>query len=162
MKTTRQIPSLLSIIIGGLLTLTACQRRTIYTHFQPVPIQGWNQDSVLAYHFTIDDTLSEYNILITLRHTARYPFQNVWMFVQEKQDSNVLHTDTIEGYMADDYGRWIGKGMNNYELILLYADNYRFTHSGEYLFTLQQGMRVEWLPGIEDVGLTISKNDGKE
>ena len=162
MKTNRQISLLLSIIIVGLVSLTACQHRTVYTHFQSIPVQGWHQDSILAYHFTIDDTLSEYNILITLRHTSRYPFQNVWMFVQEKQDMNIIHTDTIEGYMADDYGRWIGKGINNYELTLLYADNYRFLHPGDYLFTLQQGMRTEWLQGVEDVGLTINKNDGKE
>ena len=71
----------------------------------------------------------------------------------------LLHRDTIEAMMADDYGRWFGKGINRYELPLLYDAHRRFEHTGEYTFAIRQGMRTEWLKGITDVGVVVEIRD---
>ena len=86
-----------------------------------MPVSGWHQDSVLHYVVPVSDTLSTYDILLSVRHTTQYPYQNLWMFITEWQDSACLLSDTIECYLADDRGRWLGSGINTYEMPLIYT-----------------------------------------
>jgi gliding motility-associated lipoprotein GldH len=98
---------------------------------------------------------------ITIRHTDAYPYQNLWLFVDIEQDSLVLTRDTIECYMANERGEWLGGGLTVRELPLLYSDHYQFTNSGEYLISITQGMRNDTLIGIKEVGVKIIRNEQK-
>jgi gliding motility-associated lipoprotein GldH len=64
-------------------------------------------------------------------------------------------TDTIEFYLANDRGEWLGGGLTVKELPLLYRENHQFANSGTYRLTLQQGMREETLKGVTEVGVQI-------
>jgi gliding motility-associated lipoprotein GldH len=98
---------------------------------------------------------------ITIRHTDAYPYQNLWLFVDIEQDSLVLTRDTIECYMANERGEWLGGGLTVHELPLLYSDHYQFTNSGEYRISITQGMRNDTLIGIKEVGVKIIRNEQK-
>lgn len=150
---------ILLTIIG---VCTACQRNEIYNEFHSFSTDGWHQDSVLRYSIDITDSLAKYDILITLRHNNTYPYQNMWMFVDEWYGGLLLNRDTIECDMADAYGRWFGAGVSTFELPLLYTTSHPFAQTGEYVFTIQQGMRTEYLRGISNVGLQVVKHNGKE
>lgn len=111
---------------------------------------GWHQDSVLEFRFDVEDTLSTYQILINIRHTENYSYQNMWLFAD---------SDTIEFYLADDRGRWLGNGHNGYiEMPVLYEAAYLFERSGEQTMRIQHGMRDSLLSGISDVGVKVVKN----
>ena len=150
------------LVLSSLLLLTSCQRPAVYSEFREMPVSGWHQDSVLHYVVPVSDTLSTYDIQLSVRHTTQYPYQNLWMFITEWQDSTCILSDTVECYLADDRGRWLGSGINTYEMPLIYTTHHRFPHAGDYTFTLQQGMRTEELRGIRDIGLKIIKHDGEE
>ena len=83
----------IAILISSILLFAACSRGTIYSHYEAVPMTGWHQDSVLEFRFDVEDTLSTYQILINIRHTENYSYQNMWLFAD---------SDTIEFYLADD------------------------------------------------------------
>jgi len=153
---------LLLIILGAAAILTACQPERIYSEFHSISTDGWHKDSVLRYEINIVDSISKFDVLITLRHNAQYPYQNMWMFVNEWYGGLLLQRDTIECDLADSYGRWLGNGASIYELPLLYTSSYQFARTGEYLFTIQHGMRTEWLQGITDIGLIIEECNGKK
>ena len=97
-----------------------------------------------------------YEVQIIVRHTERYPYQNLWLFVDVKQDSLLLHRDTIESFLANERGEWYGAGMQLHELPLLYLENIALT-AGQYTIAIQQGMREDQLRGITDVGLKVIK-----
>ncbi|HRR62823.1 MAG TPA: gliding motility lipoprotein GldH, partial [Paludibacteraceae bacterium] len=66
--------------------------------------------------------------------------------------------DTIECYLADIHGKWLGSGVGNvFEMPVLYKQNECFKQSGTYTFQIIQGMRNEVLPGISNVGLKVEK-----
>lgn len=112
---------------------------------------GWHQDSVLDFRFDVEDTLSTYQILINVRHTENYSYQNMWLFADN---------DTIEFYLADDRGRWLGNGHNGYiEMPVLYEQAYRFAHSGEHTIRIRHAMRDSLLEGISDMGVKVVKNE---
>lgn len=153
----------IQVILCALVVLCcACNDRVIYNTFYSLPFEGWHQDSALIYTTEIADSTAHYEMLIVVRHTAQYPYQNLWLFVDEYAGDMLIYQDTVEATLADDYGRWLGRGINRYELSLLYDEQHRFTQSGEHSFAIRQGMRQEWLKGMTEVGLIIQQNNGKE
>lgn len=145
--------------IGGLLCAlsvlcASCQHRTVYSESRTLPLSGWHADSVLHYEFEITDTTAVYDVLLYVRHTQQYPYQNMWLFV---------NNDTIEFYLADQRGRWLGNGWGNLrEMPVLYRHKLLFSHAGTYSYQIRQGMREDILRGVNDVGVKIEKCDGKE
>lgn len=149
-----------TIIVGfvSLLTLASCQHNTIYSDYQSVATTGWHKDSILAYSFDIQDSAAIYQVLLHVRHTEIYPFQNLWFFTCLDGQR-----DTIEFYLADERGRWLGNGGNGLiDMPILFEDDYRFTNKGEHTLTIQHGMRDTLLRGVSDVGIEIQITNGKE
>ena len=148
------------ILIVSLL-LVGCQGDIVYTVFKSLPNVGWEADSSLCYQPVVTDSVVDYQMLITIRHTDVYPYQNLWLFVDIEQDSLLLTRDTIECYMANERGEWLGGGLTVHELPLLYSENYQFGNSGEYQISITQGMREDTLVGIKEVGVKIIRNEQK-
>lgn len=96
----------------------------------------------------------------------------MWLFVNNRPASDSTYyaldsaefakptaQDTIEFYLANDRGVWLGNGKNGLtEMPVLYEEAYRFAHSGEQVITIQHGMREEPLRGVSDVGVIVTKN----
>lgn len=142
------------LVFIGVLSGTSCQNKTIYSQVQALPLQGWAADSVLNYEVEITDTTATYDVLLFIRHTQQYAYQNMWLFV---------NNDTLEFYLADQRGQWLGNGWGRLrEMPILYQHAKRFDHAGIYSYQIRQGMREACLQGINDVGLTVEKCYGKE
>ena len=69
-------------------------------------------------------------------------------------------TDTIEFYLADHRGQWLGTGMGAWkEMPVLYRQALRFPRSGTYTYTIRHGMRTDPLRGIHDIGMRVEKRE---
>lgn len=165
----------IAILILTALSLVGCRTKEFYSHFEAVPLNNWEADSVLIYQWSVEDTAADYRILIEVRHTERYPYQNLWFFINKPHcvlkdrcvEGLLTLKDTIEFYLADERGQWLGQEYNGYfEMPVLYEEKYKFKEVGTYTMSIQHGMRTEQLRGISDVGVIISKNEelnhGKE
>ena len=148
-------------LFGLLLLLSSCGHSVAYNAFVSLPMEGWHEDSVLSYDVCVADSTIDYDILIVVRHTNKYAYQNLWLFVDIEKDSVSLRRDTIECYMANERGEWLGGGLSIHELPLLYSDSYQFANSGEYNISITQGMREDTLIGIKEVGVKIIRNEQK-
>lgn len=135
--------------------LVSCGREIVYKQFQSLPLEGWHCDSALEYTFAIADSVASYEVQLIVRHSTQYPYQNLWFFTEEWYGNMLLHSDTIECFLADEYGRWQGAGISTYTMPLLYYPSHTFPCTGEYKLVIKQGMRSEWLQGIEDVGVEV-------
>ena len=155
-----KIKSIICPLWIGLCTaffLTNCRRDIVYSQFVSIPSEKWQIDSVAHFEYAITDTDNDYRMLVYVRHTERYPYQNMWLFVGDS-----LHRDTIEFYLADDRGKWLGNKHHGFiEMPVLLEENYHFADTGKYFLTVQHGMRDSILRGVTDIGLEIIKN-GKE
>ena len=133
--------------------LPACKNKPVYMHFETLPTEGWHADSLCTFTWAPEDTTNTYQILFHLRHTNAYPYQNLWLFVT-RSEGNRSVCDTLEIYLADDRGTWLGNGRNGLiSMPVLYDDNYR-PHDTLTL-SICQGMRDTMLRGVRDVGVEI-------
>lgn len=140
------------------MLLLSCQSGVIFTEFQSLPLCGWEADSVRVFSPNLTDSIGDYQMQIMLRHTDRYAYQNLWLFVDIKCDSICLRRDTIEVMMANDHGEWYGQGTSKYTLPIIYLEQIPL-QGGDYQIVVQQAMREDTLRGINDVGLKVIRNN---
>jgi gliding motility-associated lipoprotein GldH len=68
----------------------------------------------------------------------------------------VVLRDSIEFYLADQRGKWLGSGVGAIvEMPVLYKQNVRFEQKGTYRYEIGHGMREDVLIGINDIGIRI-------
>lgn len=152
---------LLHIFLLGMVVaaFSACNSDIVYSHFSPISSSKWHIDSVAHFDFTVEDATPDYRVLVYVRHTERYPYQNMWLFVDDG-----LYRDTLEFYLADDRGQWLGDRKHGFiEMPVLLEENKHFADTGVYHYSIQHAMRDTLLRGVTDVGLEIRRvNSGKE
>lgn len=143
------------LMLIGCLAFTSCQTDVVYSQFHPISSEQWHADSIVRFDYTIEDTTLDYRILLYVRHTERYPYQNMWLFVD-----NGEMVDSIEFYLADDRGQWLGDKHNGIiEMAVLMEESKHFSDTGTYYMKVQHGMRDTLLRGVSDVGLEIVRNN---
>ena len=107
---------------------------------------------------SITDTVNSNNIYFTIRTGTSYPFQNIWLFVTTTSPAGKSITDTLQYILADEKGKWYGKGFGNiHELNLPFRTSVYFPKEGTFSFKIRHGMRTENLKGVYDIGLRIER-----
>lgn len=113
---------------------------------------------VSTFKVLITDTLTSNDVIFTIRNGSSYPFRNIFLFVSTTSPGGKKITDTLQYNLADEKGKWYGKGFGDiHELNLPYKTNVYFPLKGTYEFKIQHGMRIEKLKGVYDFGLRIEK-----
>lgn len=145
------------LLVIGCLTLTSCKNDIVYSQFSSISSRNWHMDSVARFEYQIADTTVHYQMNIYVRHTDRYPYQNMWLFVGDSTQQ-----DTIQFYLADERGRWLGNKHNAFmEVPVIFGRHIHFADTGTYQLAIRHGMRDTLLQGVTDIGVEIVK-DGKE
>lgn len=143
----------LVVIVG--LALTSCRNDIVYSQFHSIPSENWHMDSIVRFDFPIPDTTVDYTVTIYLRHTERYPYQNIWLFAGDS-----LHRDTINSFLADDRGRWYGNHQHGLiETPVFIGENRHFSRIDSNYIEIQHAMRDTILHGILDIGVEIVKSE---
>ena len=141
-------------VIGLLTFFTSCRSDIVYSRFVPISSGEWSVDSVVQFDYTISDATADYTLLVYVRHTERYPYQNMWLFMDDG-----TRRDTIEFYLADDRGQWLSnKHHGVMEMSVLFEPSKHYPDTGCYHMTIQHGMRDSLLRGVMDIGLEIRHN----
>ena len=138
----------------------SCNNNIIFEDYSAFKNQTWNADSSVVFNYFIADTICKNKIVIKVRHTTDYEFQNLFLFVKAEK------TDTIEILLANKEGMWLGKGIGDVrEVEFEYASNIVFDKKGNLIIEIEQAMRYGKLDKIQDlnhisaVGLCIQKQD---
>jgi gliding motility-associated lipoprotein GldH len=150
--------NLLLSLLASFLILSSCNNNVVYTDSVAMSNNKWPLLNLAVFRATITDTLNSNNLFFTLRTGSDYPFRNIFLFVTATSPEGRNITDTLQYSLADDKGKWYGKGFGDiHELKLPYKTNIFFPSKGEYTFKIQHGMRTEDLTGVYDIGFRIEK-----
>lgn len=149
------LPSFLVVM----LFLAGCNRFTLFTravNFHDL----WPKDKAAKFVVPVKDTLSPFNFYINIRHTGKYRYSNLYLFMQTRFPNGTYTRDTLEIMMANVQGKWLGKGWGEIkEDHILLKSKLQFPMPGDYEFLIWQAMRVDTLKAIRSVGIDIEKND---
>lgn len=138
--------------------LPSCNSSVVFTESQAMDRETWKLPDTPIFKVLVSDTVNSNNVIFTIRNGSSYPFRNIYLFVTTTSPDGKAITDTLQYNLADEKGKWYGKGFGDiHELNLPYKSNVYFPRKGIYVFKIQHGMRIENLKGVYDVGLRIVK-----
>jgi len=144
---------LFNIII---LAFSACTNKNVYTDFCSFKSSKWDADNVCRFSVEINDTLTPHYFSVLVRHNDNYPYRNLWLFIDITTPSGAVRCDTLKCELADNMGKWFGKGISIYRFQKTYENPIRFPQSGTYTFSIRQGMRDNVLKNISAVGIKLT------
>lgn len=121
-----------------------------------IPDNSWHMDKAATFKAEITDTLNIYSIKFKIGHQSDYRYSNLWLFIRTISPEKYAHIDTLEVFMAETDGKWIGnKNGSNYFIDFIYKKQVKFPKAGVYQFEIIQGMRDTELKGIGTIGFEI-------
>jgi gliding motility-associated lipoprotein GldH len=142
----------------GVPALVACDRGLVFEEIRQIDDKGWHKDSPAVFQPVIEDTSQVLNFGFTLEHNNDYPYSNMWLFIDVKSPDGQMQTDTMEFFLAQPDGQWLGQGNDKSRTAnWLYKPGVKLRQSGEYLFEVRQGMRRDSLDGILSFSLWIEE-----
>ena len=148
------------VLIGTIVMFISCNNNIVFEDYSAFKNQTWNADSSVVFNYFIADTICKNQIVIKVRHTTDYEFQNLFLFVKAEK------TDTLELLLANKEGKWLGKGIGDVrEVEVAYRKDEVFTKKGNFTFEIEQAMRygalekIQHLNNIKAIGLSIQKQD---
>lgn len=141
-----------------LLSNLSCSDSRIFDDVQGMESDEWKSFDIIKFNVSVSDTATAYDILVHIRNTNKYEYSNLWMFVETSSPNGAVIRDTVEFFLADKSGEWLGDGISSVNSLLVpYKSNIRFPYRGVYTFKFQQAMRNDILHGIKDIGLRIQE-----
>lgn len=145
-----------AMILSVVVLFGACSTNTCYEHYITLDSPTWDMNKKLPFEVTMQDTVNHYNVLLHIRHSNLYPYQNIWLFTHSMAPDSTVACDTLECFLANNRGEWLGNlCISEYEMSLLYMNNIRFPKAGTYTFDITHGMRDSLLLGITNIGLSV-------
>jgi len=157
-----------SLLALALLVLCcSCDKQRFFDDYKEFD-GTWNKDTVVSFGFEQKDTVSHYNMFVTMRNNKNYPYNNLFLIVQMQQPgTKLVKVDTLEYQMANPDGTLMGEGFSDVkESKLWYKENVSFPKAGNYTVSIQQAVRqagkvtgVQELDGVTEVGLRIETKE---
>lgn len=139
-----------------LLLLESCDTNEIYDEIYTFSSESWNQEQIIDFEFAVPDTARAYDLFIQLRNSGIYSYRNLWLFVDTYAPNGSILTDTMEIILADETGRWLGKGIGDVnEIQAIYKQNVFFINRGVFKISIQHAMRDSTLLGVMDIGFRL-------
>lgn len=145
----------ISVILLAVLLITGCAEQPFYEKSYSFKGNQWTQDVKPSFKVEIQDTTKEYDFTLTLRTTTDYAFSNVWIYLNSKTPDGQTAREPFEMYITQPDGSWAGIKTGTVVENHLIFKRRKLPKAGTYYFSLEQGITLESLGEVLDVGLKI-------
>ena len=145
------------VLLMGLSLLCGCHSGTVYSHYEPVPLEGWRNDDTIRFQLGPVMEGGTFHDELALRTTSAYPYTHLSLVVRRQvlPDGN-LYTDSITIPLTDSQGSSTGVGATLRHHVLPLS-LIRLDSAQHLSVSIHHNMKKEVLPGISDLGMTITK-----
>jgi gliding motility-associated lipoprotein GldH len=147
-----------TLLIALVALLAACDGNKVYEDYKTLDNNQWNAADIAKFNVSISDNKIPYNYFIDVRVQNSYSWANLYLFMKTLYPDGKVSIDTIECYLADVDGRWLGtRSGNSIDNRIMLRSKFRFEETGQYSFEFEQAMRDTVLKGVENFGIRIEK-----
>ena len=139
------------------MMLVSCDDRIVFSRYESTPVRGWERNDTLSFNIDPMQETNMYAEEVGLRITGDYPFKGLSLVVEQTlHPSNIKFIDTLNCDLIDDVGHAHGKGINHYQY-LFPLTTVKLDKGESVHVAIHHCMKREILPGVTDVGLTLSR-----
>lgn len=146
-------------LLAAVVLFCACNRQKVYSHFQHVSATGWEKTDTLFYDIppVVED--GTYREELGLRIDNTFPFQSLTLEIIQTilpKGGQKSYTKTCP--LIDKKGNMKGAGVSNFQYTF-FIDNIRLNRDDSIHISLIHNMKREIMPGVSDVGITLTKTE---
>jgi gliding motility-associated lipoprotein GldH len=153
-------PYIFAILFFISTFLFNCSNDYIYQSEVDIPDGKWQSGKVPAFKPELTDTAQLFNIRLSITNSNDYRYNNVWLFIKSISPRGYSKIDTVEVFLAEEDGKWLGKKDNDlFTSRINFKRKVRFPEAGIYTFEIIQGMRDLELKGIYNIGFGLEKTE---
>jgi len=147
------------ILLFSALFMSSCIKETVADLSQDVG-NGWSKDDKVIFEYDIQDSIMPIDFYINIRNTTDYNYSNIYFFIRTIYPNQRYSIDTVECFLANMKGDWLGSGMGKYrDNKIPFKKNMRFPMTGHYRMEFEMAMRDTLLDGIDALGIRIERAD---
>jgi gliding motility-associated lipoprotein GldH len=139
--------------------LIACNKNVVFNDYTRISeTAGWARNVPIKFDIDIKDTNQLYDVYVNVRQATGYPYSNLFLKLLTNYPNKNTYTDTLECLLANERGEWLGDGAGDlWDNKILFKKNTKFHQLGIHSFVFTHAMRLDPLPLILDVGMSVEK-----
>jgi len=144
------------LLFIALIFLFSCTETTYYRENCEIDAGGWSKAKPAIFDVNIKKDQQIFNTYVVIRHNTLYKYNNLWLYIHISDPAGNKKTDTVECFLSDLRGKWLGSGLGDMKSLKLgYRQKITFPDTGIYVFSIEQAMREEPLENVTDVGFSL-------
>ena len=139
-----------------LFLLPACGPDIVFEKAYDIPEGDWTYENTLNFTVDINDTLAIYDLYLEITHTLDYPFETMYIRIHTAFPDGQRLTEPVSLELADEVGIWKGNcGRDQCKIRIPIQESAYFNQRGTFTFSIEQYMRRNPLPGVENVSFKL-------
>lgn len=148
----------LTILIMAVAALfTGCNRRTVFSHYEHVPQEGWEKIDTLFFEVPPVKDGGTYQELIGIRTDISFPFQSIALNVAQDVFPQGTHSQTTKNcVLYDESGKERGNGISRFQHEV-YLKDIQLNPGDSLRIYVTHNMRREIMSGVSDIGIILKK-----
>jgi len=139
----------------SLFVLSSCSSNVRYAEAKSVANQQWKQGDKIIFKVPIEDTSRIYDVILTVRTTADYPYSNLWMYLTVDGPLGKSQRFPMQIVTADPQGKWMGDKSGSTVAFSKVITHDRFPKKGKYKFIFEQAATEKVLPEVMDLTVEL-------
>ena len=145
------------LILAVAAVFTGCDRRTVYSHYEHVPLEGWEKIDTLFFEIPPVKEVGTYQQEIGIRTDISFPFQSIALNVTQDVFPQGTHTRTTkECVLYDESGKERGSGISRF-LYEVHLRDIQLNQGDSLRIYVTHNMRREIMTGVTDIGIILRK-----
>jgi gliding motility-associated lipoprotein GldH len=147
-------------LLTSLLCLPGCGQDNQFRRYEEIPNFVWRHSDSIRFEVAIGDTQTRNNLFLSVRHTPQFRYRNLWVDLVQIAPDGDTTTERHQLLLARPNGQWLGSGLGDLiDREQLVRRNFRFPHTGRYVFIVRHAMRPDEVRFLMDIGLLIVETE---
>lgn len=122
-------------------------------------LKEWGHDDMLAYEFSISDSIQPYDLYLDVVSSKDYSYENVYIKLETSFPTDTVISDRLSLELNNKDGSYTGDcSGHSCTTRFVLQKNARFKHLGDYSLLVHQDTREALLVGIESVGFYVQES----
>ena len=142
--------------------ITSCEQNLVFEGKKDFPERYWVFNDPAVFDFEIAETDKEYDVLVNVRNSGKYKYQNIYLQYYLEDEAGKLISKELKNIQLFNpiTGVPVGSGLGDlYDVERPFLEKYKFDQAGKYRFRIDQFMRQDSLPEIVAVGVRIKLSE---
>lgn len=145
------------IAFTTLAGLSSCDESLAYSHYEHTQLAGWEKNDTLYFNTPRINQKGRYRIELGLRTTGDYPFTSLSLNIEQRIfPGKKAKNYSVKCQLMEENGVIKGQGVSFYQFAFP-LDDIDLQEGDSVQIRIRHDMKREILPGIADVGISLSR-----